>query len=87
MLFILPIRDGNTVILRAAKKAVLLFILPIRDGNMNQMPDLSVSKAAFYTSYKGWKLHNDGIVLNVKCLFILPIRDGNSENVTHCNAT
>ena len=23
---------------------------------MNQMPDLSVSKAAFYTSYKGWKL-------------------------------
>ena len=58
LLFILPMRNGNTVIVQEGLWSAQLFILPIRNGNRNFQTFPHRFSIPFYPTYKERKHYN-----------------------------
>ncbi len=77
-LFILPMRNGNSMYSSVYKSSRRLFILPMRNGNLNILSESRIYLNSFYPTYEEWKPTEAPEPIRVTVnLFILPMRNGN----------
>ena len=78
---ILPIRDGNVVLILSHRGALQISILPIRDGNLRFRSQISTEGNISILPIRDGNMASVPTSQNAPRISILPIRDGNLEQI------